>query len=173
MIQLDTIRTILRYSDWANGRAIAAAEPLGDDALDRTFEMGVGSLRRTLIHILNGESVWLARWRQLEPAWPSESEQVSPTEVGRRLAAMYPERDAFLATLRDTDLARVQRYRDSRGSLFDATLGDMLFQACNHSIHHRAQAVNMLRHVGAGLVELDYMVWLRRPTADPSSTPTL
>jgi uncharacterized damage-inducible protein DinB len=32
----------------------------------------------------------------------------------------------------------------------------------NHSAHHRAQAVNMLRRVNAGLVELDYMYRIRQ-----------
>jgi hypothetical protein len=42
----------------------------------------------------------------------------------------------------------VQNYRDSKGSLFKATLNDMLIQNVMHSTHHRAQIVNAIRRVG-------------------------
>lgn len=165
MIELGTIRRILEYSDWSNEQVLTAAARLGDAQLDQAFDMGPGSLRKTLIHIYNGEAVWLERWKQREPRWPSESEPTSVSSLADQFAALYRDRDAFLGTLPSGQLAREQVYRDSKGSRFAATLGDMLMQGCNHSIHHRAQAVNMIRRLGGGLVELDYMMRIRKPVA--------
>jgi len=75
------------------------------------------------------------------------------------------ERDAFLAELSDAALQASVTYRDSKGSLFSASLGQMMVQMCVHSTHHRAQAVNMIRRAGGQTPEVDYMVWVRKPVA--------
>lgn len=161
-------RTILdrlfTYGDWANGKLLDAANTMTDDSLDQPFDMGVGSLRRTLLHIYNGEYVWLQRWRQkADTPWPSEEERIEPAALRKRLEMNSRERAGFLAGLTTQDLDRTQVYRDSRGGLFSASLRDMILQGFLHSHHHRAQAVNMLRRLGVGLVELDYVMSLRKP----------
>ncbi len=161
---VDYWRQMFRYSDWANGRLVDAATLLNNESLDRTMEIGLGSLRATLKHIYDGESVWLARWQgRSETPWPAYDERPSMVELADRFRQTAMQRDAFLKTLTPVDFDRAVTYRDSKGSLFTATLGDMILQGINHSVHHRAQAVNILRRVGAGLVELDYMVFVRRP----------
>lgn len=155
---------MFRYSDWANGRLVSAALALSDEQLDRPMEIGLGSLRAILKHIHDGESVWLNRWQgRSETPWPSYDERPVMAELGERFRQTAAQRDAFLKTLTPADFDRAVTYRDSKGSLFTATLGDMILQGINHSVHHRAQAVNILRRVGAGLVELDYMVFVRKP----------
>ncbi|MGE0480974.1 MAG: DinB family protein [Phycisphaerae bacterium] len=160
---------LFRYNDWANTQLLDAAQHLSADRLDRPFEMGVGSLRRSLIHIYNGEHVWLERWKQRPALWPSESDPTPVAELRTRFAANARERDAFLAALSGDAAEREQVYRDSKGSLFRAPLVDMILQGYNHSTHHRAQAVNMLRQLGAGVVELDYMMSLRQPAPETAT----
>lgn len=164
MIELDTVRTLLRYSDWANGQILRASARLGDEPLDRPFDMGRGSLRLTLMHIHAGEYVWLQRWGgKTETPWPDEEEHLSVVTLAESFGQMYARRDGFLKGLSNADLARPIVYRDSKGSLFTATLGNMMLQMCVHSMHHRSQAVNMLRRLGAAPPELDYMMWVRKP----------
>lgn len=164
MLTLDSAREFLTYNDWANRELLQAAGPLPDEALDRPFDMGVGALRRTLIHIYNGETVWLERWRgRVETPWPTEDERLAVETLACRFVALTAVRDDYLGRLRDADLAESVTYRDSKGGLFRATRGAMLMQALVHSAHHRAQAVNMLRRVGGALVELDYMMHVRQP----------
>jgi len=161
--ELDLIRRMFEYTDWSNARLIEGAMPVVDEALDRAMDIGPGTLRRTLLHLLNGETVWLARFGGESPAWPNESEPVKVGEMGERLGANARERERFLRALAPADLDRVQTYRDSKGSLFRATLRDMLLQGVLHSKHHQAQAVNILRRVGAAWPELDYMYRVREP----------
>src|SRR5262249_6584297 len=105
MLNLDSARTMFKYSDWANGAILDAANPLSDTQLDHPFDMGVGSLRKTLIHIYNGEFVWLNRWQgRAETKWPGEDEKATLTSVRDRLKKAWQDREAFLATLRDSDL---------------------------------------------------------------------
>ena len=162
-MQLETLSVFFRYNDWANDQILLSAGQVGDAKLDQPFDMGPGSLRRTLMHILITEDVWLKRSQgQRETPWPDEGQRILVAQMKERLDGTRRERDAFLAGLKDGDLPRPMVYRDSLGSLYSTTLGDMIFQVCTHSLHHRAQAVNMLRGVGCKPPELDYMYWMRR-----------
>ena len=49
---------LLDFDAWANERLFDACEPLDDAALDRTFEMGIGSLRATIAHDLGAMIGW-------------------------------------------------------------------------------------------------------------------
>ncbi|QDV90254.1 DinB family protein [Phycisphaerae bacterium RAS2] len=160
---VESFAPLFEYSDFANAALLDASKGLSDAQLDTSFDMGMGTLRKTLKHILDGEAVWLARWKgEAETPWPPYETAMSVAELRDAFAATSRARGAFVAKLKDADLARVITYRDSKGSLFSATLGDMLIQGFVHSTHHRAQAVNMLRRLGAGLVELDYMTRVRK-----------
>lgn len=164
MKDLSTIRALLRYSDWANGQLVQTAATLRPELLDQTLDIGMGTLRRTLLHILAGESVWLARWRgERETPWPDEQERTDPAEIGRRMGDTSAVRDQFLSSMDVGSTGRMVAYRDSKGSLFSATLAEMMIQMCMHSTHHRSQAVNMIRRLGGKPPELDFMMWVRRP----------
>ena len=107
MIQLETIRAFLRYDDWANDRVLQAAGPLTDEQLDRSFEMGLGSLRKTLMHILCAEQVWVQRWQgHAETPWPDEKERAAVAAIGERVRETRGVREAFLRNLRDDALTR-------------------------------------------------------------------
>jgi len=164
MIDIATIRILIEYTDWSNARLLEGAGTCSDEQLDRDLQIGPGTLRRILLHIYNGELVWFNRWRGVvENKWPSEQEKVSIAELRVRFEINARERDRWLGTLSPQDAARVQRYRDSKGSLFEAPLGDMLVQGVMHTKHHQAQGVNALKRLGAPWPELDYMYRVRKP----------
>src|SRR5688572_11875953 len=166
MPESQILTSLFSHNDRANLLICDAAGSLSDAELDREFEMGMGTLRRTLLHIWAGESVWLQRWNGgIETKWPDEKEKVSVSDIAQRLTALRPQRDAFLASLTPQSHAKRQMYRDSKGSLYTATLGDMVLQVYVHSTHHRAQAVNMLRRLGAPTraPQVDYMMMIRKP----------
>lgn len=163
---LEAIQRLFAYSDWANRAVLDAAMSCADDELDKPLEIGpgAGTLGRVLTHTWAGEATWLRRWRE-EPdvPWPNESERLSVSELRSRLERVFSERDAFVRALTPDRLLREQVYRDSKGSLFRATLLDMLLQGITHSTHHRAQGVNALRRLGKAAPEVDYMMHVRRP----------
>lgn len=164
MSEVEALRQMFAYSDERTRALLAAAGPVDAAGLDRPFEMGFGSLRRTLEHIEHGDRAWLGRWRgEVETAWPKFDSEASPSQIEARLAIVSQDRDAFLATLTNEALDERQTYRDSRGTLYHATLRQMLYQALIHATHHRAQATNMLRQITGTGLEMDYMVTVRQP----------
>lgn len=161
---LDSLRLQLAYSDEMNRRIMIAADALDAASLDRDFDMGLGTLRKTLAHIYVGERVWLERWKaNRDTPWPPYETTQTPGHILAESEAVWGDRDRFLMRVDDARLAAMQVYRDSKGSLFEATLHEMMLQGINHSVHHRAQAVNMIRRLGGPIVEIDFMYWRRRP----------
>ena len=163
MDPLLSIRPLLAYSDEMNRTLLDAAAPLTGEQLDRHFDMGMESLRKTLAHVLVAKTVWLERWRgNAEVKWPPYETTQSPADMLAEFETLWPRRDAFLASLTPAQLGAKLVYRDSKGSQFTATLHEMILQGIVHSTHHRAQAVHMLRRVGGPFVEMDFMYAQRR-----------
>ena len=50
------------FNSWANARVLALCEGLPDSQLDEPRELGFGSLRNTVFHILTTEEIWFERW---------------------------------------------------------------------------------------------------------------
>ena len=164
------LHTLFNYSVRANDQLIEASAVLTDDQLDRSFEMGRATLRKTLIHILAGESVWLGRCKgEADTRWLDEEAATPVSEIARELRQIAKERDGFLESIDDGDMDRTKKYLDvnllnpSARDYYVASLRNMLIQGFVHSVHHRAQAVNMLRRIGVDPPEVDYMVSVRKP----------
>jgi uncharacterized damage-inducible protein DinB len=124
----DDVLEYAHYGDWANRLVLDAARPLDDAALDRPFELGVGTLRKTLLHIRDAEQWWLESWGHD----PAAGLRELPTETS--IAAC-----------------------SAPGETYSFRLGDVVIQLGGHGTHHRAQALNMLRHLGAPTPALDYV----------------
>lgn len=160
MIRRATLKELFSFSDWAHDKLISASIELSDQQLDQPFEMGEGSLRKTLNHLHSAERVWLDRWTQHTPArFRADATGVSIAQLRGEFTATATERNAFLGPLRDTNLQTPITYTNTRGQTFTYALGEMMLHVCNHGVHHRAQALNMLRRIGAELPKpgLDYI----------------
>jgi uncharacterized damage-inducible protein DinB len=153
------LEDLYRHNRWANRRLVAMCEGLSDAQLDEQRQIGFGTLRNTLFHILTAEVIWLERWQNI--AWrpfPYEAEGLSVAEISRQLEDVDRRRREFLASAAGNELAAICRYRDSKGNAYAYPLGELLLHVANHGVHHRAQALHYLKHldrkVAAGL---DYL----------------
>jgi len=62
-VDLDAIRVLYAYNDWASRRLIETAERLPAQQLLDARGASFGSISGTLGHILSVEMLWLGRWR--------------------------------------------------------------------------------------------------------------
>src|SRR5438874_1249236 len=100
MVDIQTLQRLFEYNDWADGRLLECAGPLDDERLDRRFDIGPGSLRRTLLHIFVGEDVWVRRCSgHSETRWTGEDEPAAVNDIAARFKNTWAARDALLATL--------------------------------------------------------------------------
>lgn len=162
MSDLASIAELIRYGDAANALVMSSVMPLANEQLDRTLDLGMGTPRKICQHLLAGEVTWLARISgQADAKWPAKPIPSSAQDMAVMFEEVAQQRRNFLGSVRDDDLGRVQKYRDSKGSVFQATLRQMLLQMIVHATHHRAQAVNAVRRVGGVAREVDYMAQVR------------
>lgn len=162
---------LFEHNNWARRKLFDAARGLSDDQLDRPFEMGLGCLRRTLHHIWAAERVWLDRWLKRPNVRFTEFEPgVSLEQLALRYDDACRERSDWLKSQTPASLAQSLAYTTSQGASFTNTYLDMLLHVANHGVHHRAQALNMLRRLEAPLPRpgLDYIYMKLDPQA---STP--
>jgi uncharacterized damage-inducible protein DinB len=154
---------LLAHNQWATRQILDACAKLTPEQFHRRFEMGSGSLHDTATHILAAMRVWadLLAGREQRPRLEGTQRPVS------ELVAFLDEIAADLAkTAKAHPLEElVTRVRDGKSYTFSR--GAVLTHVTTHGMHHRAQCINMLRHVGVSpLPPSSVMEWSL--TADPS-----
>jgi uncharacterized damage-inducible protein DinB len=158
---VDTIREYFRYSDWATAQVLARAVELNDAQLDCRFEIGLGTLRKTLAHIHDAEQWWCHNWAGEPEADYKAPEMISLRDLTRLIDQTIERRNAFLDLCSNDDLQRPVHAQAAPGAALVFRLGESMLQLPAHGTHHRAQAANMLRHLGAEPPGLDYILWIR------------
>ena len=159
MSGLATLRELFNHNDWARDKLLALMDDLSDEQLDRPFEMGSGSIRSTMYHLWACEFFWFQRWKPgSEHGYADEPAGESIDEMRRRFVEIAVRREALFAESSEADTARRITFEARAGGTRTFPLGDMMLHVSNHGVHHRAQALNMLRHVGVEkLPGLDYL----------------
>ena len=146
---LQPLDDLYRYNDWANDKVFALCEGLRDEQLDQPREMGFGSLRATLFHILVADQIWLERW--LGKPWrtfPTGPDGISLADIQAGLKSAAASRRALIEEHRNDGWKAVIRFQDSKQTPYERQLYPLLLHVANHGIHHRAQALSFLKSFG-------------------------
>lgn len=160
-LDLHTIRRAFAHADWCNHAVLKACATLTDSQLDRKFEMGLGSLRATMGHILDADNWWFGNWTVGPEHLFPDSKSLSLADITAQYSLAAARRNQYISTLSDADLKRIVGAMPRPGVIREFPLGVAMLQIATHGNHHRAQALNMLRHCGAELPKLDYIIMVR------------
>ena len=140
----DTDLLLIEHARWADLEVLTGAAPLTEAQLDRTFEMGVGTLRHTLTHSIGAASHWLDVYHDRKPSpWLGDQGPFSIHQLREITNTTYDSwADAIQRLDRTTILVHL---RDGKRE----TMGraEILAHVFTHAAHHRAQAINMLRQL--------------------------
>ncbi|HEY6564500.1 MAG TPA: DinB family protein, partial [Pirellulaceae bacterium] len=103
----DLLLSYCRYGDWATERLLTAAANLDGRLWDQAFGMGMGTLRKTLLHCLDAERWWYRNWTE----GPSSIDKLPEETPYDQIHGMWHEcserRNAYLAQLTSSDWGRV------------------------------------------------------------------
>lgn len=169
-MNVEEIRRLFSYTEWANVRILACVRVLDGEQFTRHIESSFPTIRDTLAHIAMAEWVWLRRWSGESPAGPPQwAHEASLETIETNLLAIGRERNVLLTTLAEEDLQRELSYRTMSGDSFATPLGDLMVHVTNHSSYHRGQLTTMLRQVGASPPATDLIVFLREQTPAPTT----
>jgi len=144
-IALTPLDCLLHHNRWANAQLLDACAGLSEAQLHERFEIGPGSLHDTLVHILGALCVWVdvLNTRPVRPR--AEGQTFTVPDLRARLESVADELDAVARAHDPAGL--VTRERDGKSYTF--TRATILTHVTTHGMHHRAQAINMLRRLGA------------------------
>lgn len=161
---LDLVRRYFAYHDWATARILESAASLDDAALDRPFDLGPGSIRKTLVHLQSVEPGWLKVWAEGSGTFDLSDPHLSVSEIQAAWPPAAGQRNEFVARLDDAAAQRIVAINFG-GPPIQFRIIESAVQICVHGTHHRAQLLNMLRHSGVTAPALDYVAWV--PNRNP------
>jgi uncharacterized damage-inducible protein DinB len=132
-----------RYNLWANLRLLDACAQLTDAQLDATMSGVFGSVRATLLHLLNAEEGYAGHVRGHPPTSRLADLPAFPgfDELRRRAKQSGQALITFAEQAKQDDLARILHLD---GGTYDAPVFIVLIQALNHAIDHRSQIATLL-----------------------------
>jgi len=156
----------------ARGRVLDWTRTQSREEYEREFPMGLVTLGRTLTHIMASEWYYVMRMEgKTVPRydeWPIRHENPPPFV---KLEAAWTEQAgrtrAAIGAVRDwkKELEYQVTDDDGREIIVTASASDIFTQLVLHEVHHRAQAMNMLRQLGVKVEDIDYnaLMYKRRP----------
>jgi uncharacterized damage-inducible protein DinB len=155
-MNVDDIRTLVAYNSWANRRLLEVCRVVPSNSFVENLRSSHGSLRDTLLHIINGESKWYRFWRGLSYDEVLHEQQYPDISSVERL---WTEIEAgeleFVATLTDQQLLAKSVIRNR-----EYTLAEMFQHTLNHSTYHRGQIATLLRQLGQTPPATDFRLFL-------------
>jgi len=152
MNAVDVIRRLRSHQLWTNRRLLDVCRPLSAEQLNRPFEIGQGTLMKTIVHIYAPEFVWCeAIFGNPTPVSPFDIHFDSLAELEVAWKSLDERWDQFYAALTEADLDRpITKRSTSSGfnQMWALPLYDVLLHMFTHAQYTAAQLKNMLRHLG-------------------------
>jgi uncharacterized damage-inducible protein DinB len=176
---ISLIRRLHQHRAWVNHLLLDSAVALPVEDLRRPLPIGQGSVWKTLLHMYAAEFVWLeallGNKTALAPGdvagkLPGNQEGEGAVASLRELKARWAELDArwsaYLSALKPEQLDQlVAKVSSSRGIESKLRASDILLHVCTHAQYTTAQAINMLRQLGAASLPDVMLISLARQEA--------
>jgi uncharacterized damage-inducible protein DinB len=160
-MNLDDIRRLFDYTEYANRLALDAAEKLTEEQRRYDFKISHGSIQGTLVHMAGAEWVWLERWKGVSHSriWTADEFAGMP-ELRARWGEIENERRELLESMAEERLRQDLSYKNLKGEPFTLPLVEQMQHVVNHSTLHRGQVVGMIRQLGVQPPAVDLLYYL-------------
>ena len=146
-MQIDQIKELYDYNDWANERLWQAVSALSADQLNIDMHNGIGSIFTTLIHLVGATWIWRTRWEGGMPTRFLPVEEFSTLEsIRSRWQEEAEQIQRFLTTLHDEDLKQELHYIRPAApeQIFTMPLWKSMLHLINHQTQHRSEIAMQL-----------------------------
>jgi uncharacterized damage-inducible protein DinB len=156
----DPLAILLAHDRWGTRQILETCARLTPEQFHQKFEIGPGSLHATTTHMLAAMSTWIDTLAGRETL--SRIDQDGSQRTPEQLLVLHEKIAGELAAQAAAQpLDRlVQRAR--AGKIFSFPRSGVLVHVATHGMHHRAQCLNMLRHLGVTPLPLSSVAeWIR------------
>lgn len=152
------------FNVWANQRIIDCIGNLSDDQVNREITSSFTSIYKTVLHMLDAESIWWQRVKLVEQVdVPSANFTGTITELCNLLMKQSKLWKEWVELATEAALEHEFIYRNSKKEQFKQPMYEMLMHLFNHGTYHRGQLVTMFRQVGLETVPgTDFILFCRK-----------
>ncbi len=178
MNAVELLQRLHQHRTWVNSNLLTAAAALSDEQLRSPFQIGQGSVWKSLLHLYAAENVWLEALLGNEaflvpgdlPGKIPGNQQGEGGITGlgdlrQKWSSLDRRWVGHLAALTPAALEEVVYRRSSLGQRFGTRRSDVLLHVCTHAHYTAAQVVNMLRHAGVEKLPETMLISLARHEA--------
>lgn len=152
------------YNLWANRRVcdriIQLPEQLSDVAVPSSFP----SIRKTVLHLWDVESIWWQRLRLAErDIEPSEGFTGNIKDLVSELLKTSAIWQRWILETNDANISHVFAYKNSKKEHFKQPVYEMLLHLFNHQTYHRGQIISMFHALGVDKIPAtDFILFSRK-----------
>ena len=152
------------YTIWADQRIFETVNNLSDDRIEREIASSFPSIKKTILHMWDAESMWWQRLKLSEKITrPSEEFKGTFAGLLKNLEQQSIAWKEWIDNANENQLQHVFAYQNSRKEQFKQPVYEMLMHLFNHSTHHRGQLVTLLRQLGVEKIPAtDFIVFCRK-----------
>ena len=160
----ESILQLSQYNLWANSRLADRILTLPPEHIIQNLSSSFASLRLTMLHMWNAESVWWQRVKLQERIiMPSLEFNGNIQEASAGLMQQDLLWKSWVEHASDISLEHTIQYYNTKKENFKQPVWQIVLHVVNHSTYHRGQLINMLRQVGVEkLPHTDFIYWTRK-----------
>lgn len=152
------------YNFWANKMLCDVISTLSEEQQEQHIKSSFPSLKKTLAHMWDAESIWWQRLKLVENVQrPSETANRSTSEIVANLQQQNKLWYDWVSAATAAAIDHVFAYQNTKKELFKQPVYQMLLHLFNHSTYHRGQLVTIMRQLGVDKIPpTDFIVWSRK-----------
>lgn len=149
------------YTAWANKKLFDCIAKLPEETINQEITSSFPSLRLTVLHMWNAESVW---WQRLK--LQERVEHPAPSFIGdfatlqKLCSAQSLQWAEWVTNATEVQLQHVFAFRRSKKEEVKMPVYEVLLHLLNHATYHRGQLVTMLRQAGVSKIpQTDFSIF--------------
>jgi uncharacterized damage-inducible protein DinB len=152
------------YNLWANKIITDKLSQISTEILYKEMNDSFGGIYKTVIHLLDVESIWWQRLKLQEHVeWPGKNFKGNFEELSQQLLLLSKQWSDWVHAANDINLTHVFGYQNSKKEFFKQPVYEMLMHLFNHQTFHRGQIITMLRQNGIEKIpRTDFIVFSRK-----------
>ncbi|MEO0514317.1 MAG: DinB family protein [Planctomycetota bacterium] len=160
---MDLLERLLRHDSSITLELLRFAADIDDAALDREFDLGLRTVRRTLRHLVECNEDWLDQMQGQSARWDELDRQMPIDMLTTRYRTVADEFYAFARRVSEEGRLDDTFIDPNHNPPSRKTFGGCITHLATHAMHHRAQLLFMLRRLGvADVPEGDALSWERQ-----------
>jgi uncharacterized damage-inducible protein DinB len=143
------LKTLSNYNLWANEKICSYILEAGQTLADKETESSFPTIRKTLYHLWDAQTVWLKRLNgETSNSWPSHNFTGTLDDAIKLIVENSKAYIGYTNALNENEHITRIEFKATNGTPYYNTVEEILMHVMNHSTFHRGQLITMLRSVG-------------------------